>query len=342
MRNLILILLFIGQVAFGEFMPIGSGGGGGGASWGSITGTLSAQTDLNTALGLKAPLDSPAFTTQLTCSYATASTVPYLDASKHLISSAVTPTQLGFLDATSSIQTQLNGKQASGSYAASGANSDITSMSGLTTSNAISTPKTINMGDGTGTAQITFDNGTVSRNHAFQIKAVNNSDTQYFGFDGGQNAWFMFDSGTNVNYRFATQQLECGSNVLKMINDTDVNMDLGSSTKRMKNAYVARGVAVAEFAASPSAIDFNNGAAQVLTVTANTTFTFANPISGVGYDLRIIQDATGGWTYTWPAAVRWTSNASPLPSAAGQIDLVHCDYKSDTHYYCQFQGNYAP
>lgn len=43
---------------------------------------------------------------------ATASTVPYLDASKNLVSSSVTPTQLGYLDATSSIQTQLNGKQA--------------------------------------------------------------------------------------------------------------------------------------------------------------------------------------------------------------------------------------
>lgn len=38
-------------------------GGVSGAAWGSITGTLSAQTDLNTALGLKAPLISPSFTT---------------------------------------------------------------------------------------------------------------------------------------------------------------------------------------------------------------------------------------------------------------------------------------
>jgi len=35
---------------------------GGSATWGSITGTLSSQTDLNTALGLKAPLASPTFT----------------------------------------------------------------------------------------------------------------------------------------------------------------------------------------------------------------------------------------------------------------------------------------
>lgn len=36
--------------------------GGGGGTWGSITGTLSAQTDLQAALDAKAPIDSPTFT----------------------------------------------------------------------------------------------------------------------------------------------------------------------------------------------------------------------------------------------------------------------------------------
>jgi hypothetical protein len=44
----------------------GLGGGGGAAAWGSITGTLSAQTDLVTALGLKSPIASPVFTTMIT------------------------------------------------------------------------------------------------------------------------------------------------------------------------------------------------------------------------------------------------------------------------------------
>ena len=39
---------------------------GGSSTWGSITGTLSSQTDLNTALGLKAPLASPALTGNVT------------------------------------------------------------------------------------------------------------------------------------------------------------------------------------------------------------------------------------------------------------------------------------
>lgn len=41
---------------------IGAGTGGGSSAWGAITGTLSDQTDLNTALGIKAPFASPTFT----------------------------------------------------------------------------------------------------------------------------------------------------------------------------------------------------------------------------------------------------------------------------------------
>lgn len=44
----------------------GSVASGGAAAWGSITGTLSSQTDLNTALSAKAPLASPTFTGTVT------------------------------------------------------------------------------------------------------------------------------------------------------------------------------------------------------------------------------------------------------------------------------------
>lgn len=98
-----------------DFSGFGSGSGGGGSDgsfiWGLGTGTLADQLDLAAALALKAPLDSPAFTTKTTFSYATATTVPYLNASKELISSAVTPTELGYLSGVSSaLQTQINAK----------------------------------------------------------------------------------------------------------------------------------------------------------------------------------------------------------------------------------------
>jgi hypothetical protein len=46
----------------GNLTMLSISGGSGSAAWGDITGTLSAQTDLASALGLKAPLASPTFT----------------------------------------------------------------------------------------------------------------------------------------------------------------------------------------------------------------------------------------------------------------------------------------
>lgn len=101
------------------YIQVPSGGSSsppGSAIWGDITGILSDQTDLQSALNLKAPLASPTFTGTVTTpllivSGLTASTVPFLDASKQLASSAVTPTELGYLSGvTSALQTQLNAK----------------------------------------------------------------------------------------------------------------------------------------------------------------------------------------------------------------------------------------
>jgi hypothetical protein len=79
-------------------------------------GYLQGQINANiSSISLKSNIASPTFTGTVTTpalsvSGQTASTVPYLDASKNLVSSSVTPTQLGFLDATSSIQAQINAK----------------------------------------------------------------------------------------------------------------------------------------------------------------------------------------------------------------------------------------
>jgi len=75
------------------------------------SGVVSLES-LSNNIELNAPFNSIILNgTNVNFSQLTASTVPYLDASKNLVSSAVTPTQLSYLDATSSIQTQLNAKQ---------------------------------------------------------------------------------------------------------------------------------------------------------------------------------------------------------------------------------------
>ena len=73
-------------------------------------GYVDATSSIQGQLNALAPLDSPSFTTEAIFGYATANTVGYFDAQKHFVSSAVSPTTLGYLDATSSIQGQLNAK----------------------------------------------------------------------------------------------------------------------------------------------------------------------------------------------------------------------------------------
>ena len=74
--------------------PAGAAGG----TWGSITGTLSSQTDLQDALDLKANLASPTFTGTVVLPSATSI-------------GNVSATEIGYVDGvTSAIQTQLNAK----------------------------------------------------------------------------------------------------------------------------------------------------------------------------------------------------------------------------------------
>ena len=82
------------------------------AAWGGITGTLSSQTDLQSALDAKEDTITGAATT-ITGTDLTASRALTSSATGKVEVSAVTSTELGYLDGvTSAIQTQLDAKQA--------------------------------------------------------------------------------------------------------------------------------------------------------------------------------------------------------------------------------------
>jgi hypothetical protein len=82
------------QVATTAFVLANGGGGGGGGTWGTIAGTLTNQTDLTSALALKANLASPTFTGTVVLPSTTSI-------------GTVSATELGYVDnVTSAIQTQ--------------------------------------------------------------------------------------------------------------------------------------------------------------------------------------------------------------------------------------------
>lgn len=70
-------------------------GGAGSAAWGAITGTLSAQTDLQNALNLKAPLASPTFTGTVTLPSGQALVAPVLGTPASVVLTNATGTAAG-------------------------------------------------------------------------------------------------------------------------------------------------------------------------------------------------------------------------------------------------------
>jgi hypothetical protein len=58
-------------------------------------------------------------------------------------------------------------------------------------------------------------------------------------------------------------------------------------------------------------------------VTANTTINLPSPAKGKSLTLRIVEDATGGWTIALGGTIRWGSGVAPtLPTAANKRSIL--------------------
>lgn len=93
---------------------------------------------------------------------------------------------------------------------------------------------------------------------------------------------------------------------------------------------------------SSTAININlqTGSSQKITLTGNATIVLGNPQTGGSYVLRLVQDATGTRTVTWPSSVKWPSGVAPtLTTTANKIDLINL-YYDGTSYYGSFSLNY--
>ncbi len=91
--------------------------------------------------------------------------------------------------------------------------------------------------------------------------------------------------------------------------------------------------------ATTATINWNNGNVQYATMTADTTFTFSNPLSGGRYVLEL----AGAHTPTLPGAVRWSGGITPTPTAtAGKKDIYNFVYSAKETLYDGIQSaNFA-
>jgi len=89
-------------------------------------------------------------------------------------------------------------------------------------------------------------------------------------------------------------------------------------------------------------INWNNGQKQTITLTGNITSLTLTAPAGVGnFLLRIVQDATGGRTITWPGSVKWAGGTAPTLSTGANAEDIITFYYNGTSYYGVGSLNFA-
>lgn len=72
-------------------------------------------------------------------------------------------------------------------------------------------------------------------------------------------------------------------------------------------------------------VDITTNGVYDITVTGNISFTFTNaplPNQALSAVIVIRVGGAGGWTYTWPAGMKWALGAPSIPATAGSIYVL--------------------
>ena len=126
----------------------------------------------------------------------------------------------------------------------------------------------------------------------------------------------LFKQKSGVNLQF--KSINAASGKVTITDDTgnnEVDIDLGQLIYFTEQDNGNSGTA--------DTIDWTTGNKQKSTLTDNCTFTFTAPTGPCNILLRLVQDATGSRTVTWPATVKWPGGTAPtLTTTANAIDIV--------------------
>ena len=80
-------------------------------------------------------------------------------------------------------------------------------------------------------------------------------------------------------------------------------------------------------------IDWTLSNKQKSTLTGNCTFTFTAPGGPCSLVLKLVQDATGSRTVTWPATVHWPAGSAPtLTTTANKVDIITFYWDGTTYF----------
>lgn len=112
------------------------------------------------------------------------------------------------------------------------------------------------------------------------------------------------------------------------------------TTPTIQTRWVAKGEYDNGNSGTSKEIDWANGDRQVVTLTDNCTFTYANASAGQVLTLRLIQDAGGTNTVTLPTSMWAGGAAGEFSTDANSIDLLVVNFDG-TNYLTQLAAGFA-
>ncbi len=225
-----------------------------------------------------------------------------------------------------------------GSGAAAGANSDITSLSGLTTPLSIaqggtsatssSAARTALAAEGTANKDATGGYAGLTL-FAINFKNVANTYTSLLTNANTAIRTYTFPDRTGTiadNTDLALKATLSGGNTWSGTQTfTGCTLE-GGGTAVLQNSIIKgykEEVVVANTGTSYT-IDCSAGNVFKLTMTGNCTFSFSSvPATGKAFSIVIIliQDATGSRLATWPGSINWGGTTPTLTTTAGKKDF---------------------
>lgn len=169
------------------------------------------------------------------------------------------------------------------------------------------------------------------------------ADTGYIADNNG-NEQIKFSTTASAVNEITVKNAATGTAPDIQATGGDTNIDLKLTPKGTGKVAPQKSVNFGAFTAyftetdngnsgTADTIDWTLSNKQKSTLTGNCTFTFTAPPGPCSLILKLVQDATGSRTVTWPAAVHWASGISPtLTTVAGRVDIISFYYDGSTYF----------